>query len=76
MSQVESKKTAAEKARDVAWKSVKDKLSDSYAYNTSVQEEESQWVFTFLPQGRVRGGGATVKIDKLQMTVIDVTFLQ
>lgn len=65
-----------EKARELAWKVVKDDLADSYTYKTIVQEEESNWVFTFLPEARVRGGGAQVKVDKNQLTVMDITFLQ
>jgi|GEM_PF-1636860 len=30
-----------EKARDLAWKAIKDDLADSYTYKTIVQEEES-----------------------------------
>jgi len=65
-----------EKARDLAWKAIKDDLADSYTYKTIVQEEESNWVFTFLPEARVMGGGAQVKVDKHQLTVADITFLQ
>lgn len=68
--------TPLEKACRLAWGAVKDELSDSYTYKTIVEEGESNWVFTFLPEARVRGGGARVKVNKEQLTITEIVFHQ
>ena len=76
MSQVQTRKATSELVREIAWKAVREKLSDSYAYNTTFHEKELHWIVTFVPDAKVRGGGAQVTVDKDHLMVTDVTFLQ
>lgn len=76
MSQATNPVSPPESVRSQAWDAVKDQLSREYTYATTVDDKPSHWVFTFLPQARVRGGGAQVTVDKASLKVTDVTFLQ
>lgn len=76
MSEATPAPSAEEQARQAAWTAVKDDLSDAYTYGTSVEDKASVWVITFLPRGRVRGGGAEVEVDKASRTVTEIRFLQ
>jgi hypothetical protein len=39
-------------------------------------ETQDAWVFTFLPLGRVRGGGMEVTVSKSDLTIKKILYLQ
>lgn len=65
-----------EQARKIAWEAVEKDLSEDYSYKTSIEEVDGNWEFTFLPDAPVRGGGVEVKVDKAELKVVDITFIQ
>jgi hypothetical protein len=40
------------------------------------RDDGASWSFTFLPRGRVRGGGAEVVISKRDLSVVKILYLQ
>ncbi|MEP6505215.1 MAG: hypothetical protein ABJD97_17885 [Betaproteobacteria bacterium] len=76
MNQATEEQTPSQRARAHAWDAVKDHLSRDYTYSTTVDDKPLLWVFIFLPEARVRGGGAQVTVEKASLKVTDVTFLQ
>ena len=45
-------------------------------YEIEEAEENGNWIITYTPKGRIRGGGFKVTISKSKMEVINVVRLQ
>jgi hypothetical protein len=63
---------ALEIARDAVVSTNKE-LSD---HRVVRRETPEVWVFTFLPLGRVRGGGVEVTVSKIDFTIKKIVYLQ
>jgi len=63
-------------ARELAWQAVRKDLLPDLPYKTLVEHGPTAWTFIFVPDARVRGGGAQVQVDKATLTVGDIRFLQ
>ena len=66
--------SALDKALEAARNAVAGHLSGDL--DTSIEEDDDSWTFTFLPGGRVRGGGARVRVSKAKPESIEITYLQ
>ncbi len=76
MNQTDNVNDSTERAKDLAFAAVKDELSRDYEYKTLVEQDDERWVFTFLPEGGVRGGGVEVTVLKKNVTIVDIVHLQ
>ncbi|MDI3290296.1 hypothetical protein [Polyangium sp. 15x6] len=65
-----------EKAKALAFDAVRAGLNQDYAYTLNATAKEDGWEVLILPQGRVRGGGARVHVQKNPMTVTKIVYLQ
>lgn len=71
MQETQDKRPEAEK---IARKAAGDALPEDA--RVLVDDRENHWRFTFLPQGRVRGGGVSVTVFKDTMEVTEIVRLQ
>ena len=73
---MEKEAPTVELAKQMAFDAVKADLSPQYEYTMKATEKDDGWEVLILPSGRVRGGGASVQVQKTPMQVTKIVYLQ